>query len=583
MEIVIAPNKIHGNEQRISFDNQRIYTLVGENGSGKSAILETAFKTLLQRSDLNLISFTSGQNECYTSLFAKYLNESKKFLIENYHNRGVSLNSFHFDVSWVRLLIFFATTLKKKGLVRKFLTEKQLIDISDEGFEDDISTNLSFRMRVLKRYTDRLAYDDEQVSKDYEYQSKAIRFSLIHEMIDKLVTHYYREYDFTTSYVLKWHQLSPKTAFDILGKDINQIFTFLGYATNNRFFIDRYDCYLNFKGGIELNDLSDGEFQLLSIYSIVDLFDANNTVFLFDEIDSHLHYLNNTILWNTLNAIEGKVLTTTHSADSIILNNPDCIKLVSKGRIDNEATADHIFKRFELLTENRDFQFRYAAKLPYIALIDNLSDWFIFKELARIKIREFNETKFDKVKPIARSSTGNLKGTDFGKAKLLWIKKMLERSENVLTQTAFLICDRDEFHIDNIRENLTLPIDDQEIKKLRGKKEACFLLSWRRREIENYLLCNTIIENNNLLESIKGDLKHKDLPVAGSNCDNRSIQDLQAKEVIKPLYLKSDLENLEDDIGIDYDKLRSLIAQIPAEEISEDIEKMYNFIVSKIV
>jgi hypothetical protein len=43
---------------------------------------------------------------------------------------------------------------------------------------------------------------------------------------------------------------------------------------------------------LEFEQLSDGEYQLLSIYALIDLFDSENTIFLFDEIDSHLHFNN---------------------------------------------------------------------------------------------------------------------------------------------------------------------------------------------------------------------------------------------------------------------------------------------------
>ncbi len=60
MELTLQPNKLHQAEQVVSVNNN-ILTLIGENGCGKSAILESVFEQYLENNDVNLICFSSGQ------------------------------------------------------------------------------------------------------------------------------------------------------------------------------------------------------------------------------------------------------------------------------------------------------------------------------------------------------------------------------------------------------------------------------------------------------------------------------------------------------------------------------------------
>ena len=46
-----------------------------------------------------------------------------------------------------------------------------------------------------------------------------------------------------------------------------------------------YYSKLLIKNDLEFQQLSDGEYQLLSIYALIDLFDEVDTVFLLDEVD----------------------------------------------------------------------------------------------------------------------------------------------------------------------------------------------------------------------------------------------------------------------------------------------------------
>lgn len=71
MELILAPNPLYGQLQSLYIN--KVATLIGENGSGKSSILHSIFKKQIEEPSgtLQLICATSGQNEN----FSTFLNE----------------------------------------------------------------------------------------------------------------------------------------------------------------------------------------------------------------------------------------------------------------------------------------------------------------------------------------------------------------------------------------------------------------------------------------------------------------------------------------------------------------------------
>src|SRR5690606_342214 len=123
----------------------KVATLIGENGSGKSSILQSIFSDGLNGGDhahLRTVCFSSGQNES----FSKYFNEHVKKI----RRRGKSmvLSSFYYDKTWSKLLVFLATALVRDGKTRTFLLEKGYAKESQDINRDDISSKLSFSFRV---------------------------------------------------------------------------------------------------------------------------------------------------------------------------------------------------------------------------------------------------------------------------------------------------------------------------------------------------------------------------------------------------------------------------------------------------
>jgi len=169
--------------------------------------------------------------------------------------------------------------------------------------------------------------------------------------------------------------LNITEARNIFGNEANKIFTFLSHATMgwlSNIDIESCDLYLQQNSEeLEFEQLSDGEYQLLSIYALIDLFDSGDTIFLLDEIDSHLHFSNINKLWNILKTINGKVITTTHISESILNNDFNSISYIEKGKIVNDLVPKKILEKISNVVNQEKFIYQICSKLENIVLIDD--------------------------------------------------------------------------------------------------------------------------------------------------------------------------------------------------------------------
>lgn len=600
MQLEIPENKIYDQPQTLKLDNN-VMTFVGENGCGKSAILESIFKKYLidTDSDIKLIAFSSGNNESFSSIFQNNFRNIQRLVVDdlNYDETEESseridkvINTMYFDPSWVRFLIFFASALKKNGKVIEYLKLKGLVDVNEDG--DDITSHIVFPFRIRKYYTNLISNALEEESKNPQFRS--IRRTFLHQYLTKLTEHIFNDYDFDIEekgarIVKTWRKFTATDVSVVLGNDSNKIFSFLAWASLYDNFIFRDECILRFKNNLELNQLSDGEHQLLAIYSLIDLFDENNTLFLLDEVDSHLYYRNIQKLWDVFGLINGKVITTTHSADSIILNEFTNIKLIEKGKIENETVANKILDRLEALSSGGNYKLSVASKVKYLALVEDYFDWFIFLELCKKKIPDFDLNIQQQIHYIKCSSGFHNNGEVFGARKIDWVDSFNRHNSNSFTNSIFLLCDRDNLPITDIQNSgliISTPNSNRKSKiKLNGSGNGryAYLMSWKRREIENYLLSYTLMSACGKLEEINRHLAPINQLVEGNPADNNDVRNLDVKKMLQSLYLKDNLEFVPtDESGVDYNKLSALISQIPADEISIDIKNVYDFIKGRI-
>ena len=277
-------SKISENTQTINVNNG-ITTFIGGNGSGKSSILEAIFEKYIEDDNFRVICFSSGQNELFTELFNKHKQTNRKYLRE----RNEPIQSFYFNNEWIKLLIFWSSIFKENGLVRTYLKEKGYIEVDNLG--DDISSRLDFRFRVrknnvlnIRREIEKEELGNNENDEGYELQENLLRKTEFHETLEKIIYAFVIDFDFQNNdnLVKRWLTFDSKKAFEVFThKNVNKLFSFWALATNGWLSNSELSEFnLRFKNNIQFKHLSDGEYQILSTYAIIDLFDNENTIFL---------------------------------------------------------------------------------------------------------------------------------------------------------------------------------------------------------------------------------------------------------------------------------------------------------------
>ena len=364
MEIALAPNQLCTDRQTLTVD--KVATLIGENGCGKSSILQSIFDRKLNREDyqhLKIVCFSSGQNENFSSSFSKYLKRERR------SGLNLNLECFYYDKTWSKLLIFLATTLKRDGTVRGFLKEYSYITESAEN-RDDISTTLSASFKVDKAYVSRV---QDALKQEERGETETLRSTPYFRSLDSFITSNtgMQEYNFDEPVRKRPISITSETLFSTsfstrrFEDDEQPMFhedptiSFFSQAADNDYFLDKNSFKLTFANGLELDQLSDGEYQLLFLYALIDLFDSDNTLFLLDEADSHLHYKNVERLWQLLHGISGYAITTTHLLDSIAAkeNRIEHLKVVEQGKINEENKIKQLINRLAVLSRAKSVEF----------------------------------------------------------------------------------------------------------------------------------------------------------------------------------------------------------------------------------
>ncbi len=297
MELTLAPNVLYEKEQTLSFN--KVATLIGENGCGKSTILHSIFNARASEDGEEhgrLICFTSGQNENYSRFFSKRIDGFRNPKTIN----DMDFGCLYFTKRDIRSLIFLSSTFVSSGLVRRFLKDRRYITEKDDF---DQTSVLSVQLEVPKNYIQRVIDDAKREAMDFDHPS--IRKRPFNQRLEKFIEKIGGGEDFDSiigkGEGLPRQEISSSSVVFFNGFDGSKIdaIKFLVEGAYNGYFIDSSRIKLYFKDGLEFEELSDGEYQLLFLYALIDLFDADDALFLFDEADSHLHYTNIRKLWMT--------------------------------------------------------------------------------------------------------------------------------------------------------------------------------------------------------------------------------------------------------------------------------------------
>jgi len=452
MHLILPKNSLYKIEQKIKFE--KVTALIGENGAGKSSILQSIFNQRLGRGDYHgkkIVCFSSGQNEKFSKYFSDYL------ALERRANRGLNLGCCYYDKTWSSLLVFLAS-MDTQGRVRSFLSSKEYIEQSDNKI-DDISSKLVTSIKIDQPYINRIndALRNEEMGIEDTFRTSTYHRTLesfINTIVDDSYTF---DKPLPEREVILNHENFFLPSFEAQDSSFfDEKVTFFTQAADNHYFFNRFSMELILKNGLQLSDLSDGEYQILFLYSLLDLFDSEDTLFLLDEVDSHLHYKNIENLWEALHSIDGTAITTTHLLDSITSpkNNFENLKVVDGGAIREEGKAKAIIERLSNLSRIKSVRFDICSKLLNIVIMDDYNDWTIFLELARRKGLDID--RLSEIHVIKQESSYDTDSEEFGEKKIKWVGSLLSSESSIKTKNIFLICDKDNATINFNKDGVSV-------------------------------------------------------------------------------------------------------------------------------
>jgi hypothetical protein len=569
--------------------------------------MESVFSSCLNDDQKSIVSFSSGQNENFTDLYEPYLERLRREL-----NQGVlrSRKSLYFDKDWASLLILLALYYKGSrkegpafvptGLCSTYLQKKNYrvtdfefsIRIPKDFFR--IYTNEEFRrtsfVSLLEKITDLDFVNDQQAVRE-----KSIKLSQFGQRAAEAQT------------------LDGIQSDQVLLSITDLLDSLIGFSTDRHerliHLIEFFQvasigaAYVNLKNNrlifqangtsFPIAFVSDGEYQLLSTYAIIDLFSGHYRNLLLDEVDSHVHTSSIPELWKALSTPSDCIIvTSTHS--------PVSLKYVDSNRIislRDGTPRDGLLKISDL---QQVFDSKNSAEnvlalcfrsAKNIVLIDSLKDWEILLALLKKKLGTAFRDELHKYTVHELPSTRENLHHDKD-SKDLFIDKLLhiydddlsaEEKEKVELEFIVSLKDRDNEALQNAygRDGTFNIVRSghrsiQLTRARRLQRESIFL---NRREIENYLLVRSVVER-----AEPGTILGRD--AAGREVSKEQVlADFGNEEFLATLDVKGflntlicDLDGSNNSIGFSRSKMQALVDQIPTAEVSNYLVCVHRYL-----
>lgn len=588
-------------QQKVNVQNG-LTVLVGTNGSGKSSFLERLFFDNIlgnitnQTPFANCVVYSSGVNESFSPLYQKHINVlyQKSLQIVSDHQSG-ELNlkgKYYFSKEWVPFLllvsIFFA---KANSNVTKWMNH---FSIKAVTFDFEVYLPSAFRSK-LKQANKNI----EEGRADYGFESsQLVKFlnSLCGVQLDEILTQSKvklswgsrEQIESNPNSVLSaalYRQLFDSGLFASIDQTINPVNKFFQMmqvissgGTRSKFIpLEKAKITFNREGQlIEINDLSDGEFQILLNSALLDLFDAQNSLFLLDEIDAHIHPTIIKDIWSSFDNINGFAFTTSHNLLTISNTNYNRIIFLEDGTIISDLA-----RKVTLVDDICGTLFggpvfkSVLNSIEHIVLIDDYNDWEIFKSLMKKKGKDFSKLESRLLIFKKPSGTSRNDRPTLIKSKMDFVDELKKVAEDakvnpdqVRMKNVFLLCDSDSY-ISNA-EGLDISTINLTI---RTKKIAVHSIIWNRRYIESYLISPTARTHYDNVSS--ENFSWGELDEFG-NIVETILNETNRKRIKCKSVIRSFIESGD---GFDCNLMNEYVSRMSCDEIDPYLELVFNKIV----
>lgn len=621
-----------------------INLLVGANGSGKSSLLEYLFAK--EDIGLNRIAYSSGVNESYSKIYSPILSKKYKSFRSTYYSFGAEKPAIfddqfciYLDKTWAPFLIVTALYLKNsdtslcgrwmQNLSLKVFSLKYSLNFSRQ-YRSKVETSISeseqgksflgFQSSKIHRFVSKLSGGLEGVGTRSNEEVEIGTGDIYDKggVVNKEITDFLFKNELLADGEL-FAGVDPKK-YSIAQQNEIQLINFFSLLQTVAFgktpVIDLQTTDLIFKNSTNdqfgLNDLSDGEFQLLTTSALIDLFGDEKSLLILDEIDAHIHPSIIRKIWAMLEPLKTKILTSSHNMMSLSLTDINRIRFLEDGTILNESrkkkgVIESLYGAY--------FSPPVAQSLYYscenLFILDGHNDWQLLKSLCKRAGKRFEEIEENCMIIPVSSSTQKANGFDeMYSRKIDWVKNFKNSllnldldSRKIRLKNFILICDKDDLDLSSRTKDqncdLFYNIVTNGIKKVKGFSGTIHLIVLNRRNIESYFISKSAREE--LSDEISEESIIKDWEV--SETDYKKNEDKYRRSYIGkqirnlgPLFADSDSFNsrsieevdgkrvihsfISDKNGINEEKVDRYLSKMKDSDLDPYLGKMFDKIKS---
>jgi hypothetical protein len=303
----------------------------------------------------------------------------------------------------------------------------------------------------------------------------------------------------------------------------------------------------------------------------LDLFDTDNTIFILDEVDAHIHPQLIKDVWSSFSALSGVAVTSSHNIMTISIAEFNRIIFLENGQV----LKDHLRKNKLVETLCGAFFAEPVWKsllytIETIYLMDGLGDWEIFKSICIKQGLDFERIERNSIIVPRNSNTQRNNRADLILPKEIWVDDFLKSTTRavidqgrVKLKNFVLICDSDSYSWDEHRK----PLDFSTTRKRTFNVTS---IIWNRRSIENYLispLARLISNNTPPSDFIWGEVMDFG-SVTENNLSERSRKRMNCKAMVQTF--------INTETGLSQERLSNYVLTMEDVDLDPYIQLTFN-------
>lgn len=386
--------------------NSGMLAIIGNNGSGKSNLLEALsyiFKSLYKPENSTSFDYSI---EYRTSNNENIRIEKKKSTIHYFKDNET--------------LISIANYLPKKVVAIYSGEEKRLWKNCFESIYNEFIASISktTREKISFLQTPQMLYINKYywhisllslALSELEGNKSFIKDTLLINKIDKIKFDFnksgYKDYgnNPTLDFIKKIDSKSEYTLEQLkkiidkegyVDKDVYK-HLYLAFTPKQSKIIK--DITIKFNGHLTIEDLSEGEKKLLLLKAAFEFAEQEDSLFILDEPDAHVHLNNKELIVNLFDdyKLNRQIVITTHSPTVTQCINDDNLRMINEGKVIEKQKQEIIEDIAGEFWNKQEQNIFITSKKPIILFVEGIHDKKHISNAYRLLGDEYKDLQFD--------------------------------------------------------------------------------------------------------------------------------------------------------------------------------------------